>query len=140
MKKIRLKDEYYWCGNDEYIEISDDVFAVMLESRRIDEREMNKRSYHKAHYSLDAGDDIEKEAVFRIETPEELYERKLQKEQFYAALRLLPDIQFKRIIAHFYQNMRYAEIAKIEGVSAPSVCLSVQCGLRNLEKVLKEFF
>ena len=62
MKKIRLKDEYYWCGNDEYIEISDDVFAVMLESRRIDEREMNKRSYHKAHYSLDAGDDIEKEA------------------------------------------------------------------------------
>ena len=59
MKKIRLKDEYYWCGNDEYIEISDDVFAVMLESRRIDEREMNKRSYHKAHYSLDAGDDIQ---------------------------------------------------------------------------------
>ena len=101
MKKIRLKDEYYRCGDNKYIEIEDDVFALLLESRRIDEGELSKRIYHKAIYSLDAGDDIEKEAVFRIETPEELYERKLQKEQLYAALRLLPDIQFKRIIAHF---------------------------------------
>lgn len=140
MKRIRLKDEYYWCGDDEYIEISDEVFAILLESKRIDEREMNKRSYHKAIYSLDAGDDIEREAIFRIETPEELYERKLTKKELYAALRLLPEIQFKRVAAYYFHNMTYADIAKIEGVSTPSVYLSVQYALKNLEKILKEFF
>lgn len=140
MKKIRLKDEYYWCGNDEYIEISDDVFAVMLESRRIDEREMNKRSYHKAHYSLDAGDDIEKEAVFRIETPEELYERKLEKTELYAAMSLLPDIQYKRITAHYFHNMSFSQIGRIEGVSHTAVRLSIQYELRKLEKILKDYF
>ena len=35
MKRIRLKDEYYWCDGDEYIEISDEVFAILLESKRI---------------------------------------------------------------------------------------------------------
>ena len=140
MKKIRLKDEYYWCGNDEYIEISDDVFAVMLESRRIDEREMNKRSYHKAHYSLNAGDDIEKEAVFRIETPEELYERKLEKTELYAAMSLLPDIQYKRITAHYFHNMSFSQIGRIEGVSHTAVRLSIQYELRKLEKILKDYF
>ena len=140
MKRIRLKDEYYWCGDDEYIEISDEVFAVILESKRINERYWNKRSYHKAIYSLDAGDDIEKEAIFRIETPEELYERKLTKNELYSALRLLPDVQFKRITAHYFHNMTFTQIGKIEGVSHTAVRLSIQYGLRNLEKILKEFF
>lgn len=35
MKKIRLKDEYYWCDGDEYIEIDDEVFAVIHESMQI---------------------------------------------------------------------------------------------------------
>ena len=140
MKKIRLKDEYYWCDGNEYIEIKDDVFDILLESKRIDERYWNKRSYHKAIYSLDAGDDIEKEAIVKIKTPEELYERKRTIQELYAALNLLPDIQFRRIVARYFQNMTFSQIARAEGVSRTSVHLSVQCALKNLKKSLTNSF
>lgn len=140
MKKIRLKDEYYWCDGDEYIEIEDEIFEVFLETIREADRFRKRKYRYKAVYSLDACDGIENETVFRIETPDELYERKLTREELYAALRLLPDIQFKRVIAYYFQNMTYSEIGRIEGVSHTAVKLSIQCALRSLAEKLKNIF
>ena len=140
MKKIRLKDEYYWCGGNEYIEIEDEIFEVFLETIRESDRYRKRKYRYNAVYSLDTGDSIESETVFRFETPDELYERKLTRNELYAALRLLPDILLERVIAYYFQNMTYSHIARIEGVSHTAVRLSIQCAIRSLSEKLKNIY
>ena len=137
MKKIILRDEYYWCPKGEYIEVSDEVAAVFEESFKAEEKHRIKAIRHRAIYSLDAGDGIEKEILFVAMTPEELYERKLTMQELYAALRMLPEIQFKRVVAYYFQDMKMEEIADIECVSTNAVSKTIDKGLKNLEKILK---
>lgn len=137
MKRIHLKDEYDWYPAGEYIEVSDEVAAVFEESNKAEEKHRIKAIRYRAIYSLDAGDGIEKEVLFVVMTPEELYERKLTMQELYKALHMLPEIQFKRIVAYFFQDMKMAEIADIEGVSTNAVSKTIDKGLKNLEKILK---
>ena len=55
----------------------------------------------------------------------------------YKAISMLPELQAKRIYAHYFQDLTFTEIAKIEGVSVEAVSKSVEKGLTNLEKIFK---
>ena len=77
MKKIRLKDEYPWFSGDEYIEISDEIAEVFVEFAKNEQNYKRKKRYYRAFYSLDVGDDIEKEILFVVASLHEIYERKV---------------------------------------------------------------
>lgn len=138
MKKIMLNNEYYWYKKDEYIEVSDEVAAVFEDAFKAEENYRVKAIQPRAIYSLDAGDGIEKDILFVAMTPIELYERKLSMQELYSALRELPEIQFKRVIAYYFHNMTMAEIADVEGVSINVVSKTIDRALKNLEKILKK--
>ena len=89
---------------------------------------------HKAHYSLDCGNGIEKAAVFRTATPGDILEEKQQQERLYAAVTALPEKQAKRIYARYYLGMRVGEIAAAEGVDPSRVRDSIRRGLKQLAK------
>ena len=89
---------------------------------------------HKAHYSLDCGNGIEKAAVFRTATPEDIFEEKQFQEQVYAAVMKLPEKQAKRIYARYYLGMTVNEIAEVEGVDPSRVRDSIRRGLKRLGK------
>ena len=88
--------------------------------------------YHRAYYTLDCSDGIEQSIVFRSRSPEEIYERRLTREQLHAAILSLPDKQAKRIYAHYILGISRAEIAKAEGVSKVAVTYSIQRRMREL--------
>ena len=92
---------------------------------------------YKAYYSLDRNDGIEYSAVFLSLSPEEIYERKVTNQEIYAAINSLSDKQAKRIYAHFFLGMSKAAIAKAEGVRESTIWESIERGLRNIEKFLK---
>lgn len=98
---------------------------------------MRRRFYNKAHYSLDAGDGIENDILFVSLTPCELYERKMTAEQLQSAMASLPDKQGKRIYAHYILGISKSDIARAEGVDEKAVRVSIERGLRNMEKFLK---
>ena len=138
MTKINLREQYPdFYKTDYIIEVPDEVAAVMKEHDRLEAAYRRRTYYHKAHYSLDRGDGIEYEALFVSMTPCEVYERKVTMEQLHAAIASLPDKQAKRINARYFMGLTVSEIAKSEGVSAASVSESIQRGLRNMEKFLK---
>ena len=139
MKIIRLKDEYPWCSGDEYIEVSDEVAAFFEQSRKDEESRRVKAIQHRSFYSLDIGQNVENEVTFFSSSTEELYIRKLTQEELYQAISELSDKQAKRIWAHFFQNISYADIARIEGVKESSVRESILNGLTNIEKKIKNF-
>ena len=89
MKKLRLKDEYHWYNGTEYIEISDEIAAVFADFARTEHRYLEKLRYHKAFYSLDEGNGIEKDIIFVSQSPDELYEKKLSQAELYAAINQL---------------------------------------------------
>lgn len=139
MKKLRLKDEYPWYTGEEYIEVSDEIAEMFKQFSKDEHRQKEKIRYHRAFYSLDAGDGIEKDILFISATPQELYERKLTQEELYAAINQLPEKQAKRIYARYFQDMTISQIAKIEGVDESSVRETITRGLIQIEKFLKTF-
>lgn len=105
-----------------------------------DEAAYRLRTYrHKAYYSLDRDDGIEHEAVFVSLSPHEIYERKITMQELHAAIASLPDLQAKRIYAHFILGMKKKDIALAEGVDEKAVRGAIERGLKNMEKYLKKY-
>jgi RNA polymerase sigma-70 factor (ECF subfamily) len=98
-----------------------------------------RRYRHKAYYSLDRGDGIERDILFVSLSPCEIYERKVTAEQLHAAVAALPDKQAKRIYAHYFLGMSKSAIAKAEGVNKSQISRSINKALKNMEAVLKNF-
>ena len=140
MKKINLKDYYAHISIDTYIEIPDEVFDIFEEHRKAEQAYQSRIRYHKAYYSLDRGDGIEHSALFVSLSPDEIYERKLTREQLHAAIANLPDKQAKRIYAHYFLGMSKTAIAKAEGVSKATIGQSLKVALKSIEYFLKKYY
>lgn len=137
MKKVNLRSWYPFYLTDQWVEVSDEIADAM---KRFDllESAYRLRTYrHKAYYSLDRNDGIENDMVFVSLSPQELYERKVSKQELYGALYRLPEKQAKRIYAHFFLGMSKVAIAKVEQVDERAVRKSIERGLKQLEKYLK---
>ena len=140
MKKINLQDLYPFYHNDLFVEVSDEVAAALAEAERIERNYIRRVYWNKAYFSLDAGDGIEHEALFVALSPCELYERKVTTQELRAALNALPDTQGRRVYAHYILGLSKTEIARAEGVAKSRVSESIERGLRNMEKFLKNTF
>lgn len=138
MAKINLRDFYPFYHSDFFIEISDEVETALLEAERLEKNYIRRRFYNKAHYSLDAGDGIEKDILFVSLSPCEIYERKITAEQLQSAIASLPDKQGKRIYAHYILGISKLDIARAEGVNESAIRDTIERGLKNMEKFLKK--
>lgn len=140
MKRINLRDFYPFFQSDFYVEVADIVVELFKQFSRREHADFERRRVHKAYYSLDANDGIERDIVLLVLSPEEIYERKMSNQELYAAIHSLPEKQAKRIYAHFFLDMSKAEIAKIEGVGESTIRDSINRGLKNIEKFMKKYF
>ena len=140
MKKINLQDLYPFYHNDLFVEVSDEVAAALAEAERMERNYIRRVYWNKAYFSLDAGDGIEHEALFVALSPCELYERKVTTQELRAALNALPDTQGRRVYTHYILGLSKTEIARAEGVAKSRVSESIERGLRNMEKFLKNTF
>ena len=131
---INLRDFYPYYTCDAFVEVSDEIGAVLLESKREEKNYIDRLGYHKAYYSLDRGDGIENDAVDKPMTPEDAYIHKAVMAELYAAFASLPDKQAKRLYALCFMGMSRTEIAKAEGVAVKSVCESIVRALETLRK------
>ena len=77
---------------------------------------------------------------FHAVAPDEYYEKRVTSEQLYAAMNALPEKQCHRIYAYYILKISQSEIARIDGVDHRTVNISIQRGLRNLERYLKNIF
>lgn len=148
MKKLNLRTLYPEYNRDCFItlpadqyeefcsKLSKDVAGVYYEFERVEDTWQRKRSRYKAHYSLDFGDVIERNAIFPVLMPEQIYEQSVDCNMLYLALDTLPEIQARRIYAHFFLKMSKAEIAKEEKVNKSQITRSIQKGLTALKYYL----
>jgi len=139
MTKINLKDFYPWYTHDEYVALPDEVAYEMLAHKRHEESEERHIRRYGAQYSLDAGDGIEIRAAFAAKSPHEVLEFKELFCTLCRALNSLPELQSRRIEAHYIIGVSIRELAQIEGIGERNIRKSIRHGLRAMEKFLKKF-
>ena len=140
MKKINLKDFYPFYKNDTFVEVPDEVEKLLRESALLEEAYRIRTYRHKAFYSLDYGDNIERKALIAALSPYEILEKNWNTEMIYKGLSSLPKKQARRIYALFFLGMSVTAIANAEGVHKSQVTRSIDKGLQSMKKFFKNFF
>ena len=132
MVTINLRTYYPHYESDEFVEVTDEIFAELRQWARDESNYLRKRRRHGAQYSLDYGDEIERSVANARDSPCEIYERKVLRQALRRALFSLPD----RIYRHCICGLSKAKIARTEKVSSAAVRKSVERGLREMQMVL----
>jgi len=138
MATINLREFYPWYTHDEIVDVPDVIAAELMAGRRYDYNYKQRVRRNMAFYSLDAEDGIETAVIYRDRTPWELIEMAEQHCRLCRALNSLPEIQGRRIEAHFILGKSRAEIAEAEGVSENSVNVAIKRGLLAMRKFLQK--
>lgn len=138
MATINLRDYYPFYQNDVWIEIPDDLAAQLEQwNREENNRQRKRRRYHDYSFS-DLHERTESHMEDKFLAPDELFERKVTRQQLHAAISTLPDKQAKRIYAYCVLGISMAKIAAAEGVSYGAVRSSILRGLKRLAVHLRK--
>ena len=98
MREINLRKFYPEIYKEDYVvSLPDEVVEVLLEFRRGDTAYRIRTYRYKAYYSLDCGDNIEREMSHHVPSVQEIIERNMEEEELYAALDQLTEKQRKRV-------------------------------------------
>ncbi len=140
MTRINLRDYYPFYTSDCFIDVPDEV-AALLRGLERQEAAYRLRTYrHKAYFSLDRGDGIEHDILFVSLSPCEIYQRKVTNQQLHAAIASLPNKQAKRVYAYYFLGMSKTAIANAEGVNKSQITRSINKALKSMEVFLKNRF
>ena len=140
MIEINLREFYPECYRSDYfVEVPDEVAELLILLRRHEQSQRRRIYKHRAHYSLDIYENVEREAMLQSPTAEEIFEQLTEREQLQAAIMSLTERQRSRLYAHFFLNMSYTKIAQQEGVDVSAVRKSVQRALHQLRKRVELF-
>lgn len=137
MAKINLRMLYNYYKEDSFVEVSEELLAILLRFERMEHAQRRRQHRYRAYLSLDREDGIERNVIVAALSPADIFEKKLSQELLHAAIATLSDKQAKRIFAHYFLEMGKAEIAKAEGVSRETVGESIRRGLRKMKLFLK---
>jgi len=135
---INLRDFYPWYTNNEFVEVSDEVAAELLADKRYEKSHERKVFRYKAQYSLDVDNGIETAAI-NLVTNDPLTIIGIKEQNYYLckALNSLPEVQGRRIEAHYIFGKSKTEIARAEGVTKGVVSVIISRGLKAMEKYFK---
>lgn len=141
MKTINLRWMYPHYRHDEFVDVTDEVWAAMYQAKREMENYERRKVYHRAYYSLDAYSWTENYALEHGRSPEEIV---LEQEERAARLRLLAALpealsratptQGRRIVAYYIAGINQPEISRREGVHSSKISVAIRRGLRNMRR------
>lgn len=139
MTTIKLKRYYPYLTENITLEVSDEIAVVLPTGGRLcDSYKCRKRKHKECSLDVDPG--FEPDVMFPPLTPEEIILDEENRSILYAAIDQLPPIQARRVYAHYILGKSKTEIAYSENVVESAVCSSIRRGLKNLCKILKNFY
>ena len=147
MKTINLRWMYPHYRHDEFVDVTDEVWAAMYQAKREMENYERRKVYHRAYYSLDAYSWLENYALERSRSPEDIL---LEREEMTTRLRLIAALpaalahatptQTRRVHAYYIAGIKQPEISRIEGIHSSKVSVAIRRGLRNMRRCYDGLF
>ena len=137
MKTINLRWMYPHYRHDEFVDVTDEVWAAMYQAQR--EMENYER--------LDAYSWLENYALEHSRSPEDIL---LEREEMTTRLHLIAALpaalahatptQARRVHAYYIAGIKQPEISRIEGVHSSKVSVAICRGLRNMRRCYDGLF
>ncbi len=119
-----------------HLEISDDLFQVFDRFELDDLSFLNETDRHYSDEELN-DQTIARHLLYKSDSIEEEFYRKMQNEQLHKAIAKLSEKQRKRLILYFFGEITYEEIGKLEGCKYQTVQDSIYAALKRLKKFLE---
>ncbi len=137
MKKIHRDSELNeWIKK---VEVTDELIECFDEFRKV---KNNQKKSDERHIDFRGVDNAENEAIIihSEKTIEEIIFEDERKEQLHLALSSLTDIQRRRVLLYYFDDMTLKAIAKLENVHISAVERSIKKAERSIAKyILKNF-
>ena len=147
MKTINLRWMYPHYRHDEFVDVTDEVWAAMYQAQREMENYERRKVYHRAYYSLDAYSWLENYALEHSRSPEDIL---LEREEMTTRLHLIAALpvalahatptQARRVHAYYIAGIKQPEISRREGVHSSKVSVAIHRGLRNMRRCYDVLF
>ena len=119
MKTINLRWMYPHYRHDEFVDVTDEVWAAMYQTQREMENYERRKVYHRAYYSLDAYSWLENYALEHSRSPEDIL---LEREEMTTRLHLIAALpaalahatptQARRVHAYYIAGIKQPEISR----------------------------
>ena len=130
MKTINLRWMYPHYRHDEFVDVTDEVWAAMYQAKREMENYERRKVYHRAYYSLDAYSWLENYALEHSRSLEDIL---LEREEMTTRLHLIAALpmalahatptQARRVHAYYIAGIKQPEISRREGVHSSKVAI-----------------
>lgn len=142
MTTINLRDFYPFYTQDEFLDVPDIIAAELMAGRRYEQAHARRMRRNKTTYSLDEenGTEAEVYTVCNMLSPEVALDLMERHCRLCCALNSLPEIQGKRVEAHYLLGISIQDIAKDEGVGERNVRKSISRGLEAMKKYIKKIY
>ena len=137
MKTINLRWMYPHYRHDEFVDVTDEVWAAMYHAQREMENYERRKVYHRAYYSLDAYSWLENYALEHSRSPAT---RLYLIAALPVALAHATPTQARRVHAYYIAGIKQPEISRREGVHSSKVSVSIRRGLRNIRRCYDGLF
>ena len=122
-------------GNGETVEeeIAPKVAVTLFRTFVRKERNMKRSDErHITRFEIKDYEEFNKYNIEDIESSEDTFINKLEKESLYNAINKLPKTQRRRLILYYFEGYTLEEIAVIEGCSVHSVFVGIERAKENL--------
>ena len=123
------------------VEVTKAVFDVFNESELNDISYMYKEKRYIDNRSFDDSEEFENKIFSRNKNKYAFIEdeifQKTENERLYNAINKLTGIQKRRIKYHFFDDMSFSEIARLENCDESSIRESISSGIKNIKKILQ---
>lgn len=121
-------------GELQSIEINEVLYGLFNRFELEDISYLNRVSRH-IEYSELTEASLNDRAFHKPESIEVTVSRNIEHERLHKAISKLPEIQRRRLILHFFGELSYEQIAKLEGCTKRAVKFSVDIAIEKLKKL-----
>lgn len=124
-------------GSEIYVEVSTPVKELLEQSTRQIQSQRRQDRRHLVYMNfIDGLSDV---AMMNPQTDiADLIVRMESYKRLYAAMNQLSEIQRRRLILHFVDNLTYRQIGDLEGINHGTVCRSIKRAIKQLHKLLAD--
>ena len=124
-------------GEEKCLEIDSTLFDTFNRFELSDLSFLNEVDNHYEHSELTEGT-LNERAVHRPLNVEEITMQHLRNEMLHSAIAQLPEVQRRRLMLYYFENLTYKQIAELEGCKHPAIIKSIKAAINNLKKYFSE--
>lgn len=118
------------------LQITKELFEVLNRFELDDLSILNEWDRHYEHSELTEASLYDRAAMLP-ESVEEAVFRNLRYEALHKAIKLLPEIQRRRLVLYYFAGLTYAQIAEKEGCTFQTIGKSISAAEKRLKKILE---